>query len=182
MATNIFNEEGKRIGYILITHNENEGYVGGYLCTDERGVPIEFLHTNDSPIKVDRFQQLLYGKSLMPELLGRHIAGALISRTDESLKAKPNILFTQEEAVLQGYEDPDVAVILIISEPSNSKVEDNNATTKKISTANGELTMSWQKDKSDKVEPIIPLLKEIDVMEPFERVSKLLQELKRQGN
>jgi hypothetical protein len=67
----------QKLGYVVVRQGE-EGYIGGYLCADERGVPIEFWHTTGSPVRADRFQVLLYGKTLKPELLGRNITGSLL--------------------------------------------------------------------------------------------------------
>jgi hypothetical protein len=58
---------------------------------NERGAPIEFWHTTESPIKINRLQALLYGKTLMPELIGRHITGTLLSDEHGEPRIKPSL-------------------------------------------------------------------------------------------
>src|SRR4030042_3207646 len=105
-------ESSQKIGYVVVVKRE-EGYVGGYLCANERGAPIEFWQTTESPIKINRLQTLLYGKTLMPELIGRHITGTLLSDQHENPRIKPSLLLTKEEAILRGFDVPGIPLILI---------------------------------------------------------------------
>ena len=74
---------------------------------------IEFWHTTDSPIKINRLQELLYGKTLMSELFGRHIAGTLLRDEHGKPKIKPSLLLTKEKAILHGFDVPGIPVILV---------------------------------------------------------------------
>jgi hypothetical protein len=116
-------ESSQKIGYVVVVKRE-EGYVGGYLCANERGAPIEFWHTTESPIKVNRLQELLYGKTLMPELIGRHITGTLLSDEHGKPKIKPSLLLTKDDAILRGFDNPNIPVVLIEPVSSSSTLND----------------------------------------------------------
>src|SRR4030042_5490318 len=154
-------ESSQKIGYVVVVKRE-EGYVGRYLCANERGAPIEFWHTTESPIKVNRLQELLYGKTLMPELLGRHITGTLLSDEHGKPKAKPSLLLTKEEAILRGFDVPGITVILI--EPLGSSATLNDESTcQRITTGAGEVDIRWEQESAADVKQLIPRLKFVDV-------------------
>ena len=168
-------ESSQKIGYVVVVKRE-EGYVGGYLCANERGTPIEFWHTTESPIKINRLQTLLYGKTLMPELIGRHITGTLLSDQHEKPRIKPSLLLTKEEAILRGFDVPGIPVILI--EPlGSSPTLNDESTCQRIPTGAGEVVIRWKQEITVDVKQLIPWLKSVDVLEPFERICMLLDEL-----
>lgn len=172
-------ESSQKIGYVVVVKRE-EGYVGGYLCVDEHGAPIEFWHTTDSPIKISRLQELLYGKTLMPELLGRHITGTLLSDEHGKPKIRPSLLLTKEESILRGLDVPGFPVLLI--EPLGpSPTLDNEPTCQRITTGAGEVVIRWNQESTADVKRLIPRLKSVDVLEPFERICMLLDELSGKG-
>ena len=172
-------ESSQKIGYVVIVKRE-EGYVGGYLCLNERGAPIEFWHTSESPIKISRLQELLYGKTLMSELLGRHIAGTLVSDEHGKPKAKASILLTQEEAIFHGLDVPGVPLILL--EPLESNLSVNEESTwERITTGTGEMVIKWKQESTADIKKLFPRLNFIDVLEPFERIRLLINELGGKG-
>ncbi len=179
MEPTLDTESGQRIGYVVVIKRE-EGYVGGYLCTNERGAPIEFWHTTESPIKVNRLQELLYGKTLMPELLGRHITGTLLSDEHGKPKTKPSLLFTKQEAILRGFDVPGITVILIEPLEASPPLNDD-PTCQRITTGTGEVAVRWKQESTADVKQLIPKLKSVDVLEPFERICMLLDELGGKG-
>jgi hypothetical protein len=167
-----------QIGYIVIADREEKGFVGGYLCTDERGVPLGFWHTSDSPVKADHLQKLLYGKTLRPELLGRHITGSLVKGPQGTNKIRPSVLFTQEAAIVMGFDDPDVPVILINDHHENPPPDAADGLYREtIKTDSGEITIWCKPETSKKIKEIIPNLKNVDILEPFDRIKILLDEL-----
>ena len=172
-------ESSQTIGYVVVVKRE-EGYVGGYLCVNERGAPIEFWHTTESPIKIGRLQELLYGKTLMPELLGRHITGTLLSDEHGKPRIKPSLLFTKEEAILRGFDVPGITVILIEPLGSHSILNDES-TCQRITTGAGEVVIRWKQESTVDVKQLILRLKSVDVLEPFERICMLLDELGGKG-
>ena len=168
-------ERSEKIGYVVVVKRE-EGYVGGYLCANERGVPIEFWHTTGSPIRINRLQELLYGKTLMPELIGRHITGTLLSDEHGKPRIKPSLLLTKEEAILRGFDVPGIPVILIEPLGSSPTLNDEPAC-QRITTGAGEVVIRWKQESTVDVKQLIPWLKSVDVLEPFDRSCMLLDEM-----
>lgn len=166
----------QKIGYVVLVDRGEEGYVGGFLVADENGVPSEFWHTANSPVKVTRIQELLYGATLKPELLGRHIAGSLVSDEHGNPKISPLVVFTEEDAILRGLDIPGIAVVLIRRVDSYSGVADA-PNCRRITTAAGEVMIQWGQEVTAEVEQLIPRTKSVDVLEPFERIRVILQEL-----
>jgi hypothetical protein len=180
MEATRYTEGSQKIGYVVVVNRGEEGYVGGYLCVNERGAPIEFWHTTESPIKINRLQALLYGKTLMPELIGRHITGTLLSDEHGKPRIKPSLLLTKEEAILRGFDNPNIPVVLIEPVGSSTAVKDES-TCQRITTGAGEVVIRWKQESTADVNQLIPSLKSVDVLEPFERISMLLDDLSGKG-
>ena len=172
-------ESSQKIGYVVVVKRE-EGYVGRYLCANERGAPIEFWHTTESPIKVNRLQELLYGKTLMPELIGRHITGTLLSDEHGKPKIKPSLLLTKEDTILRGFDNPNIPVVLIEPVSSSSTLNDK-CTCQRINTGAGEVVIRWRQENTPDIEQLVSMLRSVDVWEPFVRVCMLLDELGGKG-
>lgn len=169
-------ENRQKIGYVVVVNRGEKGYVGGFLCADENGVPIDFWHTTESPVKTNRIQELLYGATLKPELLGRHITGSLLSDEHGKPRVRPPVLFTEEEAILRGFDVPGIAVVLIQRADSYFGADDV-PTCRRIVTAAGEVVIRWRQEATAEVDQLIPRVKSVDVLEPFERIRVLLDEL-----
>ena len=162
---------GLLLGFIGVVQRGESGYVGGLLAVDERGCPIEFWHT-ESEVRPTKLQELLYGKTLKPELLGRCIAGSLLERIEHH----PDAVFTQDDAVMQGLMLDDILIFRVIC-PDKSEASDFSANSAKISTPSGLVVLCWREQDAGKAEHFIDRLADVDVTEPFERIEKLLDEV-----
>lgn len=81
-------------GYLSVIKSQQLGYLGGYLVVDALGRPLEFHCT--APVQPSRAQQILYGPTLEPFLVGEQIAGALL----EAAKQVPRVIMTNHDAML----------------------------------------------------------------------------------
>src|SRR6187399_2468457 len=81
-------------GYLSVINSAEHGYFGGYLIVGPLGRPLEFHCT--APVRPSRAQQILYGPTLEPFLLGEQIAGAML----DAAKLKPRLILTNCEATL----------------------------------------------------------------------------------
>src|SRR5690242_2874360 len=79
-------------GYLSVINSADHGYFGGYLIVGPLGRPLEFHCT--APVRPSRAQQILYGPTLEPFLLGEQIAGAML----DAAKLKPQLILTNCEA------------------------------------------------------------------------------------
>lgn len=87
------------VGFLAIVQ-ENTGYLGGYLVTNQWGRPLEFRLS--TAVQPNRIQHILYGKTLLGYICGDLIGKALVEKstvpaqlvvTDhpEGLKLQPHV-------------------------------------------------------------------------------------------
>jgi hypothetical protein len=71
-------EPAGNLGFLTIHHDSN-GYIGGYLVTNQWGRPLEFRLS--SAVQPNRLQQILYGDTLEPYICGDLIGKTLVDKT-----------------------------------------------------------------------------------------------------
>ena len=84
-----------RIGFLTSVRTRDKGFVGGLLVTDRYGRPLEFQCT--TPVKPNRTQELLYGPTLEPFILGELLGKTLLGR----IGVKPTLVVTDCEDMLE---------------------------------------------------------------------------------
>ncbi len=84
-----------RLGFMTAVEIGDRNYVGGLLVTDRFGRPLEFQCT--TPVKPNRTQELLYGPTLVPFILGDLLGKALLDR----VSVKPSLIMTSRVEMLQ---------------------------------------------------------------------------------
>lgn len=80
--------------YTLVQSQDEKGYLGAILLTDELGKPEEFRVT--LPVKPTSLQRQLYGETLLPHI-GIELCGAPLF---QALKVKPLVLVLNESRFL----------------------------------------------------------------------------------
>jgi hypothetical protein len=100
-----------RIGFLTAIEIPDRGYVGGLLVTNHFGRPLEFQCT--APLKPNRTQEILYGHTLVPYVLGDLIGRTLI----EKVGVKPHIVLTERPELLDLRELVAVAVACVDDGP-----------------------------------------------------------------
>lgn len=83
-----------RLGFLTTVELAEKGYVGGLLVTNQHGRPLEFQCT--TPVKPNRTQEILYGPTLRPFVLGELIGGTLIDKVG----VKPDLILTEQPELL----------------------------------------------------------------------------------
>jgi hypothetical protein len=83
-----------RLGFLTAIEIPERGYVGGLLVTNHFGRPLEFQCT--APLKPNRTQEILYGPTLIPYVLGDLIGRTLI----EKVGVKPHLVLTERHELL----------------------------------------------------------------------------------
>ena len=82
------------LGFYTVEENETLGWMGGYLLLNVNGRPLEF-HCS-LPLRPTRTQQVLYGPSLRPFLIGDLIGRTVIQRA----KLNPSLILTDQADAL----------------------------------------------------------------------------------
>jgi hypothetical protein len=96
-----------RLGFLTAIELPDRGYVGGLLVTNQFGRPLEFQCT--APLKPNRTQEILYGPTLVPYVLGDLIGRTLI----EKVGIKPHLVLTERHELLGLRELVDIPVACV---------------------------------------------------------------------
>ncbi|MFN0199824.1 MAG: hypothetical protein ACKVT0_23980 [Planctomycetaceae bacterium] len=84
-----------RLGFLTTLQTSEGSFVGGLLVTNHLGRPLEFQCT--TPVKPNATQQILYGPTLKPFLLGELIGKTLVEKSAMT----PDIILTEQVEVLE---------------------------------------------------------------------------------
>ena len=84
-----------RLGFMETMEVDGRGHIGGLLITNQNGRPLEFQCT--TPVKPNRTQEILFGDSLRPWLLGELIGCTLLDR----VSIKPTMIITSDPNLLE---------------------------------------------------------------------------------
>jgi len=87
-------KESFRLGFLTAIEVPERGFVGGLLVTNHFGRPLEFQCT--APLKPNRAQEILYGPTLIPYVLGDLIGRTLI----EKVGVKPHLVLMERNDLL----------------------------------------------------------------------------------
>lgn len=154
--------EKLRLGFISAVEVEGRGHIGGLLVTNHLGRPLEFQCT--TPVRPDRTQEILYGRTLRPWLLGELIGKTLLDR----VSIKPELVFVDDEDILELRNHTDIPVACtMVSEQDSTK----NLEGRRLRFHDAHDTDS---DFISKQLHLIP--GQADLEEPLERVGEALNE------
>ncbi|MBR5626736.1 MAG: hypothetical protein IKW74_03845 [Thermoguttaceae bacterium] len=114
-------KKSKQLGFLTVLGDRKKGWVGGFLILNASGRPLEFHCT--APVHPNRAQEILYGNTLEPFLLGEQIAQSLIKRTKTDLCA----VLTDHPCVLAAQEGLDIPVIMVFRPETEVSVRDSGS-------------------------------------------------------
>jgi hypothetical protein len=103
-------------GYLSAIELPDHGFFGGYLLVSLLGRPLEFHCT--APVRPSRAQQILYGPTLLPYLLGEQIGGTLLAKSTLT----PKIVLTDQLAALCLRSQILVPLVWLVAADSDTKV------------------------------------------------------------
>ena len=159
-----------RIGFLTAIEAAG-GYVGGLLITNHQGRPLEFQCT--APVRPNRMQEILYGPTLQPFLLGELIGQTLV----EKVNVKPHLVLTEQPALLDLRNHVGVPVACV----ENAAVKSDEPRTDAAPRVSlGRQTLRFHsahaEDRAvvENCGSLVP--RDADVLEPFERVREALGE------
>ncbi len=172
-----------KLAYYKIKKIE-ESYMGGVMICDISSLPLEFKYTE--AIKPTKIHKIIFGK-----VLERYISEELIEKKlFKELKYIPTLILCESSKNFGGEilkKLPTVAVqettLPALSEPGEVQSLSNNERDLLIQSSLNKhpckLTFNtFDREKKDKIINLLKeILKRIDIVEPFERLNKALDEL-----
>jgi hypothetical protein len=173
------NHDQLRLGFLTAVEDPERGFVGGLLITNRFGRPLEFQCT--APVKPSRTQQILYGPTLKPYVLGELIGRTLL----EKVGVKPHLVMVEADELLDLRTVSSTPVASLNSAPAKSADSRGAKTASTDSIQTGSIKIakevvsfhsSFPDDggEIEKFAKIVPI--SADLREPFERVREALTE------
>ncbi len=181
------NHDQFRLGFLTAVEDAERGYVGGLLITNRFGRPLEFQCT--APVKPNRTQQILYGPTLRPYVLGELIGRTLL----EKVGVKPHLVLVESLDLLDLRAATSTPVVSLLTTVKSPKAKKAGDTENQLSEQNGQsdktlpnsmrlgneavvFHTSHDEDRTEieKFAKLVPA--DADLREPFERVREALEE------
>lgn len=161
--------KSQTLGFVTVTESAELGLCGGYLVLNTVGRPIEFHCT--SPVKPNRAQEILYGPTLRPFLLGEQIAGTLVGKG----KSQPLCLVTDNEFVAAVRMQSEIPTALVL--PAGTELP-NPALWMSFHLRDIRLAIwkQFSEDEQSIHEHVEKHLEHVDLLEPFTRIREALEE------
>lgn len=165
--------EQLRLGFLTAIETPDKAFVGGLLVTNHCGRPLEFQCT--APVKPNATQEILYGPTLAPFVLGELIGGTLV----EKAGVRPQLVLTDREDILElrnhiespvGFVDGDQSTE---AEPAERSL--------KLGRQMIRFHAAHREDRGTVEQNARQIPADADLREPFERVREALQETLRSG-
>lgn len=174
MSTTLATNEQLRLGFLTAIHLESRGHVAGLLVTNKYGRPLEFQCT--APVRPNRTQELLYGPTLVPFLLGELLSKTLVER----IGVKPHVLLTDRAEMLDARLHVSLPVACFGGKEV-AKGQEFDWETLRI----GKQSFRLHAEFADDLKTFEKLAKELaadaDLLEPLDRVREALQETMKQA-
>jgi hypothetical protein len=173
MAANGKHEQ-LRLGFLTAVEVPERGFVGGLLVTNHCGRPLEFQCT--VPVKPNSTQEILYGPTLEPFVLGELIGGTLV----EKAGVKPQLILTDREQILELRNHIDRPVGLVAKAGGEGSPPDG-VPMLSIGRQKVRFHPAHVEDHETVARDSTQIPADADLAEPFERVREALQETLRNG-
>jgi hypothetical protein len=158
----------------LTVLNEPNGFLGGYLVTNQWGRPLEFRLT--SAVQPNRVQQILYGKALEAYLCSDLIGKTLVEKTGTAA----HVIFTDCAAALDLRLKVDVPVAWLATQTGGERA---SAPPRGVDLPAG--TVSRHIDHVEDGPVLEKFLEHLegmlDLAEPFNRVRGAIGEARKMG-
>jgi hypothetical protein len=163
-----------RLGFLTAMEVPEQGFVGGLLITNRHGRPLEFQCT--APLKPNRTQEILYGSTLGPYVMGEVIARTLV----EKVGVKPHLILTERTEILELRNHVSMPVGCLEADQS-SRAESAHEAGFKIGRQWFCVHSSHTSDRGELESQTTQVPKDADMCEPFERVREALMETVKGG-
>ena len=150
------------LGFYTVQHDDVAGWMGGYLLLNTSGRPLEF-HCS-LPFVPTRTQEILYGPSLRPYLVGELIGQSVIARS----KLRASAIVTDTEDALQ--------LATVVNIPFVSLEFSTKPDIENLVDIDGRQGITSSGHQARIVEFLGNLPKSLDLSEPFERIREAFGE------
>ena len=162
MTTTATNEQ-LRLGFLTAVQLKDGGHAAGLLVTNRFGRPLEFQCT--TPVRPNRTQELLYGPTLVPFLLGELLSKTLLDR----IGVKPHVVLTDRMEMLDSRPHVSLPVACVVESSRGGECVRIGKQQFRLHAEFVEDLKAFEKLAKD-------LAADADLLEPLDRVREALQE------
>ncbi len=162
MTTTATNEQ-LRLGFLTAVQLKDGGHAAGLLVTNRFGRPLEFQCT--APVRPNRTQELLYGPTLVPFLLGELLSKTLLDR----IGVKPHVVLTDRAEMLESRPHVSLPVACVVESVRGIDCV-------RIGKQQFRLHAEFDEDLKAFEKLAKELATDADLLEPLDRVREALQE------
>lgn len=159
-------EADLKLGFLTAIELPGGGYVGGLLVTNRFGRPLEFQCT--TPVKPNRTQEILYGPTLRPFVLGELIGKTLVDKA----AVKPDVVLTEGDDLLELRSHVPQPVAVVGDEKGELRLGKQSI----------RFHASHAEDRTRLAKSANVVPEQADLYEPFDRVREALQETMKAGS
>lgn len=159
------------LGFLRIVDTD-EGDVGGLLITNQMGRPLEFQCT--TPVKANRTQEILYGRTLTPFLHSELIGKTLVER----LQVTPDLILIDQPSLLDLREHVSIPVACL-GEAFSDELPDTTRIA--LGGQSVHVHLDYQSDADLIARHSAQVTTDADLKEPLSRVRDALLEATRPG-
>ena len=167
MSTSLAMNEQLRLGFLTAIHLEHRGHVAGLLVTNKYGRPLEFQCT--APVRPNRTQELLYGPTLVPFLLGELLSKTLLER----IGVKPHVVLTDRAEMLDSRPHVSLPVACVVDREGERGRDGERL---RIGKQQFRCHFEFSEDLKTFEKLANDLASDADLLEPLDRVREALQE------
>lgn len=170
--------------YALFDVESKDGYLASILITDTQGIPLEFKCTHS--IKPTQIQKALYGVNLKTYIANNLCAVPLLN----NITNKPDIIFINDRMMMEIREKTNIPTFFVLRDLSQYNNQGNEIKDLiKLEQLKNEYTpiyidfqRFYQNDLHIINLQIKEILNNIDLLEPFERMSSVVKILGKTDN
>ena len=159
------------LGFLKIVDSP-AGDVGGMLVTNRLGRPLEFQCT--TPVKANRTQEILYGRTLKPFLHSELIGKTLVER----LQVAPDLILVDQPSLLDLRTLVDVPLVCLAGRDTTDLPDQ---TLVQLGEQSVGLHQDYPADADLVAKYALYVTADADLSEPLERVQEALVEATRPG-
>lgn len=164
-----------KLGFLTTIECPDGALIGGLLVTNHFGRPLEFQCT--TPVKPNRTQEVLYGPTLIPFLLGEVIGQTLV----EKMNVKPNLILVEQEQALELQNHISIPVA-ILSDVEQIFEENADYICEQVGQNRLRFDAAHQTGRAAIESTSKKIPADADLGEPFDRVREALNEAVKMGS
>ena len=161
------------LGFLTVVEDPELGLAGGYLLLNAALRPLEFHCT--APVKPNRAQEILYGPTLRPYLVGEQIGQTLLARS----KLSPLVVFTDSDVMLAARDFCRTPLVLVLQDEAARSAELRSAAPFSLAANRAVTAPRYAHDEQTIRAAWPPQAEHLDLLEPFTRIREALDEAQR---